>query len=58
MSSRWAILIGMAAGFAVSDVWHSWWNLTVPLGVALVAGLLLAKRSERDSNPRELPPPR
>ena len=48
---------GLLTGWLFSDVWHSWWNLTVPLGFIAVAVpvIIVRRRRERDSNSRGLP---
>ena len=45
---------GFVTGFLISDVWHTWWNLTLPLGFIAMAMLFRYARwrRERDSNSR------
>lgn len=59
MKQRWWLTVSFAGGFAFSDLWHSWWNLLVPLGVVaacLTVMIVRARCGERSTrNPRGLP---
>lgn len=59
MKVDWWLVGGFVTGFVISDFWHSWWNLLLPItGMAAcgVAAVVRARRGERRNRiPRVTP---